>query len=139
MVHNHRRCSGVPSRSPTANSCNVCNAPLKLTRRGSRPCSCDAATINARITLYPNIVIQISLRTISGVLHRSMSIPSTILIDRKSSSACHRCRYKSPRSYFVYISASNRVVARSNTRVRKPGFPTWIRTSRISIVSGIES
>jgi hypothetical protein len=73
----------------SANPKSDCNAPLKLNRHGTWSCSLAARTISARTRLYAASVMPISLRTISGVLHRRTSMPKAILIERRLSSACH--------------------------------------------------
>ena len=72
-----------------ANAVNVCFAPLKLTWRGSRPFSLAATAITVRSRLYASRWAQISLRTISCVLHRRTSICIVALIERMSTSPSH--------------------------------------------------
>jgi hypothetical protein len=61
----------------SANSFMVCNVPLKLKSRGVQPISSAARAISVRIRLYASKWAQISLRTISGVLHRLSPQPLT--------------------------------------------------------------
>src|SRR3954465_14035396 len=69
-----------------ANAVTACLAPVKLTWRGSRPFSPAATAITVRSRLYASKWAQISLRTISGVLHRRTSICIVDLIERMSAS-----------------------------------------------------
>src|SRR4051812_29521154 len=108
------------SLNSPANSKSDCKAPVKLNWRGIRPCSLAAHAISARTTLYAASVMPISLRTISGVLHRRTSMPKAVLIERRLSSACHLWRYNYDIYAFLYNSGSKSVVTMSSTRVRKP-------------------
>ena len=69
---------------------------LKLTWRGSRPFSPAATAITVRSRLYARRWAQISLRTISGALHRRTSICIVALIERISTSPSHLRSYRSP-------------------------------------------
>src|SRR3954470_15202062 len=71
--------------------------------------------------LYDSKCIQISFRTISGVLHRRTSIWRTHLIERKSNSMFHRSINKSATSSFAYTPASSIVVTSTSSLTRKPG------------------
>ena len=70
--------------------------PLKLIFRGSVSLSASATAMTVRSRLYASRCAQISLRTISGVLHRSTSIFIVDLIERISTSPSHLRSYNSP-------------------------------------------
>src|SRR5262245_3312312 len=110
--------------------------PLKLIDRGATSCFTAACAINVRMRLYASMCVQISLRTNSGVLQRSSRICIVYLIERKSSSLCHRARYSAAKSSLVVCCASINVVTTTNDLVRKPGCVTRILVSRIVMYSG---